>query len=141
MKANVFFNTKDPYIKINLIFAGIIALIFIYSGIFSYEKANHPIPSNIKTITGKETTSTGLSRSFSAILRFQFDKAKSYNQNSIRVFLFFFLEFIIRVGLIPLSQLKISRKLLIIGDITVTAIIFIIAFSPFIKNFINYLPG
>ena len=67
-------------------------MIFIYSGIFSAEKENHPIKSACKTITGEPCKSTGLSRSFSEIVRFKFESAKSYNKFSIKIFLFFLIQ-------------------------------------------------
>ena len=44
---------SEPYHIINLSFAGIILLIFIYSGIFSAEKNNYPIKSACEILTGQ----------------------------------------------------------------------------------------
>lgn len=87
---------KHPYHIINLTFAGIFLLIFIYSGIFSAEKNNYPIKSACKTITGKPCKSTGLSRSFSEIVRLNFHQAKKYNQYGIKIFSFFLIELLMR---------------------------------------------
>ena len=87
---------KEPYHIINLCFAGIIILIFIYSGIFSAEKNNHPIKSACEILTGEPCPSTGLSRGFSEIVRFKFKSAKTYNQHVISVFLFFFIQLFLR---------------------------------------------
>ena len=87
---------KHPYHIINLTFAGIFLLIFIYSGIFSAEKNNYPIKSACKTITGKPCKSTGLSRSFSEIVRFNFQRAKNHNKYGIKIFCFFLIEFLLR---------------------------------------------
>ena len=87
---------KEPYHIINLCFAGIFFLIFIYSGIFSAKKENHPIKSACESITGKSCKSVGLSRSFSEIVRFKFASAKYYNKNGIKVFLFFLIQFFLR---------------------------------------------
>jgi len=87
---------KHPYQIINLTFAGIFLLIFIYSGIFSAEKNNHPIPSACEKFTGEPCKSTGLSRSFSEIVRFNFQRAQNYNQYGIKIFSFFLIEFLLR---------------------------------------------
>ena len=87
---------KHPYHSINLSFAGIIFLIFLYSGIFSVEKNNHPIKSACETIIGKPCKSTGLSRAFSEIVRLRFESAKKYNPYSLKIFTFFLIQFLLR---------------------------------------------
>lgn len=101
---------KEPYHIINLCFAGIIILIFIYSGIFSAEKNNHPIKSTCEILTGQPCESTGLSRSFSEIVRFKFESAKSYNQYGIRIFMFFFLQFLLRIISSVILQFKVLKQ-------------------------------
>lgn len=101
---------KEPYHIINLCFAGIIILIFIYSGIFSAEKDNHPIKSTCEILTGQPCESTGLSRSFSEIVRFKFESAKSYNKYGIRVFLFFLIQFFLRIISSVILQFKVLKQ-------------------------------
>ncbi len=86
-----------PYKLINLIFAGIILLIFIYSAVFKPEKSNHSIPSESKLFWKHDSQSTGLSRSFSSIIRLNFSEARSYNQYGIQLFIFFLIQFAMRV--------------------------------------------
>jgi|SRR6056297_1110913 len=105
----MFRRINNSYHIINFIFAGIILLVFIYSGIFSAQKENHPIPSNSGLIYGKTTPSTGLSRAFSEIVRLNFHKAKEYNEHSVDVFMFFFLQFFLRLGFTEVS-LRMKRK-------------------------------
>ncbi len=101
---------KEPYHIINLCFAGIIILIFIYSGIFSAEKNNHPIKSTCEILTGQPCESTGLSRSFSEIVRFKFESAKSYNKYGIQVFLFFLIQFFLRIISSVILQFKVLKQ-------------------------------
>ncbi len=101
---------KEPYHIINLCFAGIIILIFIYSGIFSAEKNNHPIKSACATIEGHPCKSEGLSRSFSEIVRFQFESAKTYNKYGIKVFLFFLIQFFLRIISSVILQFKALKQ-------------------------------
>ena len=60
---------NEPYLIINIFFAGVIMLIFAYSGIFSPEKDNYPITCLHEQLTGKPCVSCGLSHSFSLIVR------------------------------------------------------------------------
>ena len=108
---------KEPYHIINLCFAGIIIMIFIYSGIFSAQKDNHPIKSTCEILTGQPCESTGLSRSFSEIVRFEFESALSYNKYGIRIFLFFLIQLFLRL-LVSLSFYKkvLPTYLLVIID-------------------------
>jgi len=80
----------------------------LYSGIFSPEKANHPIPCFITIITGHSCPGCGLSRSFSAMIRGQFTEAAEYNSNGPKIFLFFSVQFFLRL-LINLGISKSSR--------------------------------
>lgn len=110
---------NKPYYIINIYFAGIMMLIFIYSGIFSAEKNNHPIQSNCAHIEGHPCKSEGLSRSFSEIVRFRFESAKSYNRCGLKVFSFFFIQFFLRivVSLVLYFQIIKQNRLIILDSI------------------------
>ncbi len=56
---------NEPYITINFILAGVILLIFIYSGFFSPDKDNYPVVCIHERLTGEQCASCGLSHSFS----------------------------------------------------------------------------
>ncbi len=123
----------EPYNKINLIFAGIIILIFAYSGIFSPEKNNHPVPCIHETLTGKPCPTCGISHSFSAIIRGNFKEAKEWNRNGIPIFLFFFIQLIMRIGITTLNQKAIvSERILLFLDVAISLTLFIICFRPLI---------
>lgn len=120
---------KEPYHIINLCFAGIIMLIFIYSGIFSAEKNNHPVKSACETIIGKPCKSTGLSRSFSEIVRFRFESAKNYNKHGLKIFGFFFIQFFFRFFISFLICKKPNLvKLIIVFDATFSTALYMYCF-------------
>jgi len=120
---------KEPYHIINLCFTGIIILIFIYSGIFSAEKNNHPIKSSCATVEDHPCKSEGLSRSFSEIVRFKFESAKSYNKFGILIFLFFFTQLFLRILSSILLQLEVLRKTrLVIADSVISAGLYLYCF-------------
>ena len=128
-KINIRSLIKEPYHIINLSFAGIIILIFIYSGIFSVDKNNHPIKSACEIVTGKPCSSTGLSRSFSEIVRFKFESAKAYNKYGLRVFSFFLIQFFIRL-IISMLIIKttIKKRNLILSDSLFSCCLYIYCF-------------
>lgn len=120
---------SKPYHIINLCFAGIIILIFTYSGIFSVEKNNYPIKSACTVITGAPCASTGLSRSFSEIVRFKFESAKSYNKYGLKVFSFFLIQLFLRVFLSWLIyKIKINTIPIIIIDSSFSILLYIFCF-------------
>jgi len=124
-KKELFINN---YKIINLLFAGIFGMVFLYSGIFSAQKNNHPIPS---ACVIKPCASTGLSRAFSEIVRLNFNSAKKYNKNAISIFIFFLIQFILRFIIIKLLN-KNNVKTLLFYDITFSIIFYIYSFSGLI---------
>jgi hypothetical protein len=119
----------NTYHKINLIFAGIIIMIFVYSGIFSAEESNHPVQCFHEQITGKPCPTCGLSNSFSEIVRFHFEEAKEWNQNGIPVFLFFLIQLLLRIGIIPIHHNRLLPfKQILFFDVAVSIVLFIICF-------------
>jgi hypothetical protein len=129
---------KDrPYLIINIIFAGVIMLIFAYSGFFSPEKDNYPVVCIHEKLTGEPCFSCGLSHSFSLIVRGRIDEAYQWNIYGMRVFLFFSLQLILRVAF-SLFYVKFpgTGKQLIITDCIGSGVIFLMAFWPFIANLV-----
>jgi len=129
---------NEPYLIINIFFAGVILLIIAYSGIFSPEKGNYPVACIHEKITGEPCVSCGLSHSFSLIVRGRIDEAYQWNLNGMRVFLFFASQFILRM-VFSIFYLKYpdTRKQLIITDCIGSGVIFLISFWPFITNIIQ----
>jgi hypothetical protein len=123
---------NEPYLKINLVFVGVIVLVLAYSGIFSPDKNDYPVVCIYEKITGKECFSCGLSHSFSLIIRGRFDEAYRWNPYGMRVFIFFFSQLLIRILFSFYFLRDIShRRQLILYDILGSILIFMIAFYPF----------
>lgn len=118
----------DNYIIVNFIFAGIILLIWVYSGIFS---VNNPHP--IKSAHSQHVISTGLSRAFSEIVRLDFKHAEKLNPYSLQIFSFFFFQFWLRITFSFLMLRNMfSKNLLILTDILISVLLFLLAFGRFI---------
>jgi hypothetical protein len=126
---------NEPYLIINIFFAGVILLIIAYSGIFSPDQNNFPIVCLHEKITGEPCFSCGLSHSFSLIVRGRTDEAYMWNIYGMRVFLFFISQLILRVAF-SLYYLKYinTRNQLIVIDCIGSGLIFLITFWPFMEN-------
>jgi hypothetical protein len=131
---------NEPYLIINIFFAGVILLIFAYSGIFSPAKDNYPIACIHEKLTGESCISCGLSHSFSLIVRGRFEEAFRWNMYGMRIFLFFAAQLVLRAAF-SIFYLKNSdtRKQLIIVDSIGSGIIFLLAFWPFISKILKDL--
>ena len=130
--------SKEPYLLINIIFAGVIMLVFAYSGIFSPEKDNYPITCIHEKLTGEPCVSCGLSHSFSLIVRGRVDEAYQWNRYAMRVFLFFAAQLILRIAFsIFYVKYPDTRKQLIIVDCIGSGLIFFVAFWPFMVSIIS----
>ena len=131
---------NEPYLMINFILAGVILLVFIYSGFFSPDKDNYPVVCIHEKLTGEQCASCGLSHSFSLILRGRISEAYDWNLYGLRVFIFFAAQILMRV-VFSVFYLKYpdSGKQLITYDIAVSVMLFIVSFLPFIRWIFYFL--
>ena len=129
-----------PYLIINIVLAGMIGFVFIYSGLFSAEKGNHPLPSFFEKITQQPSPSSGMSRAFSEIVRGNLDSAREYNPDSPLIFAFFLIQGLqrITVSSLPLKS-RINKKHLMIADVFITLILFFYCFMGQIQAMIGLL--
>jgi len=129
---------NEPYLIINIFFAGVILLIIAYSGIFPPEKDNYPVICLHEKLTGEPCFSCGLSHSFSLIVRGRIDEAYQWNRYGMRIFLFFASQLILRV-MFSIFYLKYqqTRQQLIIFDCVGSGVIFLFSFWPFIANILS----
>ncbi|MBA4321446.1 MAG: hypothetical protein C0408_01380 [Odoribacter sp.] len=128
---------NKPYIKINIVFAGIILLIIAYSGIFSPAKNNYPVTCIHQELTGLSCFSCGLSHSFSLIVRGKVGEAYQWNIYGMRIFLFFVSQLLMRVFFsVRYLKNEKTRNWLIYYDIAGSILIFTIAFYPFFRQLV-----
>lgn len=120
---------SSPYIIINLSLAGMIVMVFIYSGLFSASRDNHPVPSFYENITGEPAPSSGLSRAFSEIVRGNLDAARNYNSDSLLIFAFFLIQFVQRILVTILLHIHIPRtRYLLYADLAISILLLIYCF-------------
>lgn len=126
---------REQYLKINLVFAGVIVLVIAYSGIFSPDTNNYPVVCIHQKFTGQPCFSCGLSHSFSLIVRGRLAEAYEWNRYGLQVFLFFFFQLLMRLAF-SVAYIKYvnNRKRMILIDISGSLLLFLIAFFPFLRN-------
>jgi hypothetical protein len=124
---------NEPYLVLNIFFAGAIIMIIVYSGIFSPDKNDYPVVCIHEKITGKSCFSCGLSHSFSLIVRGRINEAYEWNIYGMRVFLFFMSQLILRIvfSLYYLKYAGTGKQLIFIDSIG-SGLLFLLTFWPFI---------
>ena len=123
---------KDPYIITNIIFAGIILLIIVYSGIFTLDGEGYFIKSACQDNSSIYCISKGLSRSFSEIVRFNIEEARMYNKYGVSIFLFFIIQLFMRLLFSLLTKNVKNYRRLVNVDIFISIFLFIFTFRNFI---------
>jgi hypothetical protein len=124
-----------PYFIINLILAGVIMIIMGYSFFYSPDENRYPVPCIHEKITGEPCPSCGLSHAFSLIVRGRIDEALEWNSQALRVFLFFAVQLVMRIGLglVAMSGSEKLRKLTV-ADAAVSSVMAIATFYPFLRS-------
>jgi hypothetical protein len=126
---------EDPYLIINIFFAGVILLIMAYSGFFSPDKNNYPVICLHEKLTGEPCFSCGLSHSFSLLVRGRICEAYQWNIYGMRVFIFFISQLFMRIVFsILYLRYPETRKQLILVDCIGSGLIFLISFWAFIET-------
>jgi hypothetical protein len=125
---------RREYFAVNAILGGVIVLIMGYSAFYSPDGNSYPIVCIHEKLTGEPCPSCGLSHAFSLIIRGRFDEALEWNSFSIRIFLFFAVQLLMRITL-GIRSLKTDRwlKQLTVTDAVVSSAMAIAAFYPFIR--------
>ena len=122
----------NNYLLFNILIVGVTLVIIGYSFLFSPALNNYPIHSLCDKyhVPQQRCVSKGLSRAFSYIVRFEFDKAEKMNKFAPRIFLFFFVQMLMRIFLILFNN-RINKKI-VLTDIVASVLLFIWAFGSFI---------
>lgn len=115
----------SSYKRINIIFTLIIIFIFFYSFFLPYLSLS--LVSSCEGMPLIYCKSRGLSRAFSEIVRFNFTEALNYNSYSIKLFAFFLIQLLLRVGINFILTTKNYKKILL-SDIMVSVLFFLFSF-------------
>lgn len=127
-------DARRAYFTVNVILAGVILLIMGYSALFSPDGNSYPIACVHEKLTGEPCPSCGMSHAFSLIVRGRFEEALQWNSYSIRIFLFFTIQLLMRISL-GIRSLKTDRWLrqMTVADAVVSGAMAIAAFYPFLR--------
>jgi hypothetical protein len=139
LKATKNESCRTRYLILNRIFGVILLSVLLYSILYSPERQQRPVPSGIQLFFGKTSPSTGLSHSFSALVRFEFQLAKEYNPYGLRIFLFFIIQLGMRIGgLLLASRLpEQALKKMVRADGVISATLLLICFWPFLSEMVR----
>lgn len=127
-------NNKREYFIVNLIFVLIIGVVFGYS--YFFYPNDQPIQCIYKAYTGKNCSTCGFSRAFSAFTHLEYAAGAGYNTNAFGCFLFFLFQFLLRIlagAMYLINPSKPSRPFMII-ELVITAIFFLVVFYPLLMN-------
>lgn len=129
-----------PYNRINLIFFGVVVLIFLYSAFFTPSGDDYPVKCIHQEILGKPCPTCGLSHSFSELVRGNFREAKKWNVNGPPVFLFFLVQLFLRIGYLILHQKNLFPvKTLVTSDVIISVSLFLVCFRRLLFFWSFYL--
>jgi hypothetical protein len=105
-----------------------------YSLFFSPDEERYPVPCVHETLTGEPCPSCGLSHAFSLIVRGRTEEALEWNSYSMRIFIFFVLQVVMRIALAA-TALRPSKHLrqIAVTDAAVSAVMTLTAFWPFLR--------
>ena len=105
-----------------------------YSLFYSPDENRYPVPCVHEELTGEPCPSCGLSHAFSLIVRGRISEALEWNSYSIRVFIFFAVQFLMRIGM-ALVTVKGNTDLrrIAVTDAVVSSLMTIAAFYPFLR--------
>lgn len=124
-----------PYFTLNVILTGVILSIMGYSFFYSPDEEKYPVPCVHQVITGEPCPSCGLSHAFSLIVRGRIDEALQWNSQSLRVFLFFALQLVMRIALGAWTLLTgRGLKQIAVADATVSSVMVLVTFYPFMRS-------
>jgi len=130
--------SENTCLLINIVLAGIIVFIFIYSALFSPSGADYPVKCIHEQLTGEPCPSCGLSRSFSYIIRGDIEAALMLNPYGLRVFLFFLFHLVMRISniIFIIRKPQYTREL-VLADSGLAIITFLLAFGQFFAWYFN----
>ena len=131
MKSDFYYRI-DSYKKVNVIFIILITFAFFYCYLVPY--LNLTIQSSCEGLPLLYCKSRGLTRAFSEIIRFNFETAILFNPYSIKIFLFFLIQFFLRFSIyLILKPLNFNLTLKL--DTTFSILFFIYSFYNLVLPF------
>lgn len=117
----------NPYLTVNGLFLVFIIAVMLYSRWLYDIPEEMRIKSNCQSKVFEDCKSYGLSRGFHHITHFRYDKALELNPYAIRIFLFFLVQFFLRI-IISIFLFWKPGKYIVYGDAVLSGLHFMYAF-------------
>ena len=122
------------YFLLNLIFAGLILLVMGYSLFYSPDEEKYPVPCIHEQLTGEPCPSCGMSHAFSLIIRGRLAEALEWNPHSLRLFIFFALQLLMRIILAAVAfRTTKNLRAISVTDAAVSSVMVLAAFWPLLR--------
>jgi len=123
---------NEPYVKINVILAALLAGLFAYSFFSpSLSRNGMTVPSSCEGMPAAYCKSRGLTRAFAALMRGQTDEAEKLNRYSVSVFTFFAVQLAARIGF-SFFFLRRRTPAIVSADIILSTTYFLLTFVPLV---------
>jgi hypothetical protein len=104
-----------------------------YSLFYSPDENRYPVPCVHEKLTGEPCPSCGLSHAFSLIVRGRIDEALDWNSYSVRVFIFFTVQLLMRISLALVTlYANTDLRRIAVTDAVVSSVMTLAAFYPFL---------
>ncbi len=130
------------YFLLNIILTGVILLVMGYSLFYSPDEEKYPVPCIHEQLTGEPCPSCGMSHAFSLIVRGRLAEALEWNPHSLRLFLFFALQLLMRIILAAVAfRTTKNLRAISVTDAVVSSVMALTAFWPLLRMMWLSLPG
>lgn len=124
------------YYAINISISILILAVFFYSALYSPGQEEHPIQCVHVEFAGTDCPTCGLSGGFSQMVRGNFSEARASNINTLPLFSFFVIQFLMRgFSTLTLYRKAMSKKVVVIIDASLSLLLFLICFRNLIQLF------
>jgi len=129
-------SSVDTYSIVNAIFIIVILLIITFSFFYPNYKG---FSAFLQQPGGnREIISEGLTRSFSSIVRLDFETANRFNPFGIRIFLFFIIQLIMRISFSVIVKKEfIAVWIIAVADSLFSTALMLYCFAPFIGSLLK----
>ncbi len=113
-----------------------------YSLFYSPDEEKYPVPCIHEQLTGEPCPSCGMSHAFSLIVRGRLAEALEWNPHSLRLFLFFALQLLMRIILAAVAfRTTKNLRAISVTDAVVSSVMALTAFWPLLRMMWLSLPG
>jgi len=117
-------------------------LVMGYSLFYSPDEEKYPVPCIHEKLTGEPCPSCGMSHAFSLIVRGRLAEALEWNPHSLRLFLFFALQLLMRIILAAVAfRTTKNLRAISVTDAVVSSVMALTAFWPLLRMMWLSLPG